>query len=64
MFNQKILTAPKVSESSHGVGYDTFISRGFIFSIMGLKVNLIGQKFNRLTVIAEALKQQTDPPDL
>jgi hypothetical protein len=31
MFNQEILTAPKVNESSHGVGYDTFTSRGFIF---------------------------------
>jgi hypothetical protein len=30
MYNQGILTAPKVNGSSHGVGYDTFMSRGFI----------------------------------
>lgn len=49
--------APKVSESSHGVGYDTFTSRGFIYFIMGIKVNLIGKKFNRLTVIGESTKR-------
>lgn len=48
MFNQEILTAPKVSESSHGVGYDTFTSRGFIYFIMNYKHGECTSKTSRL----------------